>query len=250
MQISGEGKIGIGLGLLSLAGTGAIVIAPQHTEIGWAMIALAAAGAILLGYHHFGNRMERRGSVYLIWVIIGAVSFDCWYFWIRSPPPAPTLPATAGIAKARAPQQPAPPAPKPAWVTPEESEQQKQLGRTLLIYSPEDVLEFWVKGQNVGIYFHQWIKIDYPAAATPEPETREKKDYYVVKMNINSASLFSHGSISAYFDAKKWRDRLLTLRPGDNLKAYCQFEGFDRTELSKGYGIYSDKMVLYNCEIP
>ena len=74
MQLTGEGTIGIGLGLLSLAGTGALVIAPQHTEIGWAMIAVAGIGAILLGHHHFGNRMTRSGWTFLIVILVCAGS--------------------------------------------------------------------------------------------------------------------------------------------------------------------------------
>jgi hypothetical protein len=244
MQISGEGKIGIGLGLLSLAGAGAIVIAPQHTEIGWGMIAVAAIGAILLGYHHFDNRMERRGSIFLIVAIVCAVIFDSWYFWTtyRSqptpPPPAPTAKPSP------------PPPPKLPWLTDEETEQQKKLGHApLIIFSPEEILGLWANGQNIGIYLFKWIKVDYPAVSTPTPETLEKKDYYVVRMNINSGSFFSRGSISAYFDPKKWGDRLLTLRQGDRLKAYCQFQGFDRTVLSKDLGIFSDKMIAYNCDL-
>jgi hypothetical protein len=55
MQISAEGKLGIGLGLMGLAGAGALVIAPADVapEIGWAMIAAALAGFVMLGWHHF-----------------------------------------------------------------------------------------------------------------------------------------------------------------------------------------------------
>jgi hypothetical protein len=54
MQISPEGKIGIALTLLGLAGGGAIVIAPNQVWIGWVMIAVAVIGLVLLVLHHFG----------------------------------------------------------------------------------------------------------------------------------------------------------------------------------------------------
>jgi len=53
MQISSEGKIGIALALIALAGSGAIVIAPNQVSIGWGMIAVAVVGCILLVLHHF-----------------------------------------------------------------------------------------------------------------------------------------------------------------------------------------------------
>jgi hypothetical protein len=54
MQISTEGKVGIGLGLLAMAGGGAAVKWPTHDEIGIAMMAFAAIGGMLLAINHFG----------------------------------------------------------------------------------------------------------------------------------------------------------------------------------------------------
>ncbi|WP_316227755.1 hypothetical protein [Bradyrhizobium sp. SZCCHNR3015] len=74
MSVSFEGKLGILLGLLSLAGAGAIMIAPEKLWIGWSLIVLAAAGAIALGFHHLGRRF--------VAVPIGAcvVWWDYWYY--------------------------------------------------------------------------------------------------------------------------------------------------------------------------
>jgi len=52
MAFSDEGKVGIGLGILGLAGGGAIMVAPEQLWIGWTMIAVAAlSGGALLIYH-------------------------------------------------------------------------------------------------------------------------------------------------------------------------------------------------------
>src|ERR1019366_4998598 len=54
MQISTEGKIGIALALVGVAGAGAIMVFPQDIEIGWCLIAVAIIGAIWLAIVHFG----------------------------------------------------------------------------------------------------------------------------------------------------------------------------------------------------
>jgi hypothetical protein len=52
MHISAEGTFGIALGLVGIFGAGAMMIWPQHTEIGWGLIVFAAIGAgLLAGYH-------------------------------------------------------------------------------------------------------------------------------------------------------------------------------------------------------
>ncbi len=55
MHIIGEWKIGLLLGLVALAGAGALVVSPATIapEIGWAIIAVSAMGFVMLGWHHF-----------------------------------------------------------------------------------------------------------------------------------------------------------------------------------------------------
>src|ERR1700722_4701813 len=74
MQISLEGKIGIWLALVGLAGAGAIMIAPEKLWIGWGLISLAGLGSTALGFHHFGRRFA------FIFVVIGVLWFDYWYY--------------------------------------------------------------------------------------------------------------------------------------------------------------------------
>ena len=96
MQFSPEGKTGIFLALVGLAGGGAIMIAPEKLWIGWGLITLAALGGVALGFHHFGRRFA------FMFVALGVLWFDYWYYSyvLNAPvalqnilPPAPPTPA-------------------------------------------------------------------------------------------------------------------------------------------------------------
>jgi hypothetical protein len=96
MQFSPEGKTGLFLALVGLAGGGAIMIAPEKLWIGWGLITLAALGGVALGFHHFGRRFA------FIFVTLGVLCFDYWYYSyvLNAPvalqnilPPAPPTPA-------------------------------------------------------------------------------------------------------------------------------------------------------------
>jgi hypothetical protein len=65
MAISTEGKIGILLGLIGLAGAGAIMIAPTELWIGWTLIAIAGLGLAALAVYHFGTRVLRPKAPHL-----------------------------------------------------------------------------------------------------------------------------------------------------------------------------------------
>jgi hypothetical protein len=262
-RISVEGSFGILLALIGIGGAGALFVLPHPYAdyVGWSLIGIAFAGAVLLAIYHVIaagwlkslSLSRTRTAVVGLAAAAAVLGFDYWYssnystnggIWhiqigiqpVKPNPPPPPLP---------------PPPPAQPWVTQDEIDSQQKLGHQLIKFSPEEILGYWVGGQNIGIYMTRWIKVDYPAASTPTPETLEKKDYYVVQMNIKSGSYFTRGSFSAYFDPKKWGDRLINLRQGERLKAYCQFQGVDRTTLSKDYGgVYSDKLIGYNCDLP
>jgi hypothetical protein len=89
MRISGEGKVGILLALLALAGGGALAVAhgPLVIVIGWVLIAVALIGGCLLAHNHF----ERRRVLPLIGMIVSVavfVGFAAWDFWPQEPNPA------------------------------------------------------------------------------------------------------------------------------------------------------------------
>jgi hypothetical protein len=91
MAISTEGKLGLLVGLLALGGAGAVMIWPDHMEIGWGMIVMAAAGAAALAYQHFsvilarlsdvGARSKMLSLVGAIVCAIGFVGFSVAYLW-------------------------------------------------------------------------------------------------------------------------------------------------------------------------
>jgi hypothetical protein len=90
MQISTEGKIGIWLGLIALGGGGAIMVAPQHIEIGWTLIDIALVGAVMLVSHHVSNSLQIKPEcrmIPLVGMIVFGLSFvgcAAWYFWPAS----------------------------------------------------------------------------------------------------------------------------------------------------------------------
>jgi hypothetical protein len=71
MHISPEGKIGIALGLVALAGAGALVVAPEPwvTGIGWIMIAAAIIGGAMLAWNHFSTRDRTLGGKLALFVV-------------------------------------------------------------------------------------------------------------------------------------------------------------------------------------
>jgi hypothetical protein len=67
MHISGEGKIGIALGLVALAGGGGAMNWPDHSEIGWAMMIIAGIGGVMLADHHFApGQVTKHRMIVLI----------------------------------------------------------------------------------------------------------------------------------------------------------------------------------------
>jgi hypothetical protein len=97
MAISVEGTLSIAVGLLALAGGGAVWVAPSQTEIGWAMVAMAGVGGIALAFHHFSEKLARLwapGARLRVIALIGMVVFGLAfggsavvYFWPRSVAP-------------------------------------------------------------------------------------------------------------------------------------------------------------------
>jgi hypothetical protein len=74
MQITAEGKLGLCLGLIALAGGGAMMVAPDKLWIGWTLIGLAGLGGIGLGFHHFGRKFAA------VFLVAGVLWFDYWYY--------------------------------------------------------------------------------------------------------------------------------------------------------------------------
>jgi hypothetical protein len=114
-------------------------------------------------------------------VAFAGVSFAYWYYsnikangWYWHFefvfPTEPGRPTKGGD------QKPAePPKSLEPWVTQDEINLQKTLGRNLLIFSPEELLRRWLNNRDINIYLNNWIKINYAASSTPLPQTIDKK---------------------------------------------------------------------------
>src|ERR1700730_12606283 len=79
---------------------------------------------------------------------------------------------------------PLPPPSRQQWVTEEEINAQRKLGRILLVLSPGEILSMYDRYDGnvaVAAYVDKWIKINYPAQASSK-RTLNRKAYDVVSM--------------------------------------------------------------------
>lgn len=88
MAICAEGKLGILAGLAGIGGAGAIMVWPDHIEIGWTLIGIASVGGIMLGSHHFldvGRGRKQRGRMVALaeFIVFGLASLVCGYWYLR-----------------------------------------------------------------------------------------------------------------------------------------------------------------------
>ena len=81
MRISGEGKFGILIGLVSMAGAGLIMLAPDRPWIGWGLVAIALVGAIVLLFHHLYESLGRRRALAAMLMIFGGITFFAGAIW-------------------------------------------------------------------------------------------------------------------------------------------------------------------------
>jgi hypothetical protein len=175
-------------------------------------------------------------------VLFISVWFTAWF--VSLPVNAAPIPITPAAVAPATPPKPPPPA---LWVTSEEIETQHKQGRTLLVFSPQELASLSARGQNLKAYETKWIKVDYPVANLPVIETIEKKDYYLVYVTIDVSPYFAGNRyLAAYFDPKRWGDLPLSLRIASKLRAACQFAGFDHRVVN---GYYTDAMIGYDCDL-
>jgi len=252
---------------IQFSGTGLTLVSTLAPTLGVEIPYAFRAGGAALGvlmiawplFSYLGQLLRSARSMLpniIVAVSIGA-ALMVWNYWYSSnylrnggiwhvklgiaPPPPPAPPAS--------PVQLPPPTPKPPWVTTEEIDQQKKLGRTLSIYSPQELLAMVANDENVDVFKGRWIKLDYPVERVPVSfTTQEKKEYYVVVINFGFVGL-ARDSLDALFDPKKYGDRLVNLRKGDQLKAVCQFLQIDRGKPFNTYNMRDDALFVSNCEL-
>src|ERR1700722_14752200 len=213
MQISLEGKIGIWLALVGLAGAGAIMIAPEKLWIGWGLISLAALGSTALGFHHFGRRFA------FIFVAVGGLWFDYWYY--SSVLNAPAVASSAEPPKRTpVPEPPPEPPPPPApWVSEEEFQAARKVGRLLIPFTPEEISSANYSRGSVATdaYVGRWVKINHPFASVRPLTEKDKKEYLI--MTVTQSGWQAVWPAYLIFDSKKWVEQILILKRGTMVRA-------------------------------
>jgi hypothetical protein len=247
------------LAVAALIGLYTITLQPWSPQW-WGGVAVAGTIALATGGHIFWNRF--RGllaslSLSRSFVVIGALvaagamlGFDYWYYsnystngglWhirigLPSTPPIPLSPP------------PKPPGAVP-WVSQEEIAAQQQLGRTLLVYSPAELLEMESHDESIEAFVNKWIKVDYPVGTVPYEAEIDKKQLYLLEMYVPVRSLIVQGQLGAYIDRKKWADKILALRKGEQFRAFCQFKRITKGAPFNSYNMRRDTMVVDSCEL-
>jgi hypothetical protein len=230
MQISFEGKLGLVLGLIALAGAGAIMVAPDKLWIGWSLIAIAALGGVMLGFHHFGRKF---------FVVIVAACILWFDYWYDTRPDKPTLPQPTQVPPTTT---MVPSKSQDAWVSDEEMQKAKKAGRLLLPFRPYELsrMNYSMGSAGTDAYVGQWVKIDDPLLSVSRLTEKDKKEYLTVRI------LQPVWSAVLIFDAKKWGDKVLVMNPnaGARVRALCQLAKYEGSN-----DFNSPKFIGENCEL-
>jgi hypothetical protein len=140
---------------------------------------------------------------------------------------------------------PAAPPPPKSWLDQTDIAYLRGLGRAPVNYSPQELVEMWANGHDTAAFVEEWIKVDYPLSSAP---TLESNSYYVASFDLKPLNGFTYGALKAYFVKKSWEQKIFLLRPGNEVKAFCQYEGVSRTDVVKGY-TYKDSVIADHCEL-
>ncbi|HUB65776.1 MAG TPA: hypothetical protein VL996_15235 [Methylocella sp.] len=161
-------------------------------------------------------------------VSIVLVGLGTWWIWpIRHEPPKLTAFSTAMAPVVPSSTTPAKQEPPRPWVTDAEIEQARKAGRILIPKSPEELIglriEYGEKG--VSVYINKWIKISHKfSSIITEKKGSDKKDYLLVNLR---------GLLGVYLilEENKWKDKILTLRDGQDITTLCQIYSIDERNL-------------------
>jgi hypothetical protein len=240
-QISTEGKLGLLLGLIGIAGAGAMNRWPEQPWIGTALLAISAIGFVALGFYNFRTRLASlwgaRRTVIALAMVTAVLWFDYWYY---SNMPANGwywhLTVSFPVAAITPPSQPPPPPPvKPPekpWVTDDEVEQARKKDRVLVRYSPADLARMVMYNQrDIAVYRASWIKFSETFQSVDFVEMTDKTKVYGVKGTVSYDP-------TLLFEPKKWGPTLLTLKEGQHIEGVCQI-----------VGVVERVFYLTNCEL-
>jgi hypothetical protein len=172
----------------------------------------------------------------LFYFMCAALVIGIWRF---VPPPIAPVKIVPPVAA---------PEPPPPWTTQDEMDQQKKLGRSLLIYSPQEIFAMLVAGQNISVFGDRWVKVEGVTSSIPASEKIQNKEFYRVDFKLRNVN-WSYGKVVTYFDPKKYGETLLSTRLGAGLKAVCQLTKVDSKPIYPGYSIIEYTFGYYNCEL-
>lgn len=134
-----------------------------------------------------------------------------------------------------------PPAPPAPWVSDEEFQNAKKIGRLLIPFTPEEISAANYAQGSIGTdaYAGRWVKIDYPFMSVYPLVEKDKKEYLVVSI------LQTLWPAYLIFDSKKWGDQLLILKRGMKVRAVCQLTKYDK----EAHDTSTPKFIGQNCEL-
>jgi hypothetical protein len=227
------------------------------------LLALAESGSTMITDQSVSDEQQRQILLVLFYLFVVGMGGGIWALsWWLTPAematpilmhPAPVTKAIPAAPPPRSQTQPnavatPAPEPKPPWVSIADIERYRKLGRTLLIYSPQEIFAMYRGGQNIGAFLNKWVKIDGLTSGVPAPEKIQDKEFYRVELSLESVT-WQPGKVAAYFDPQKYGDTLLRLRPGGHLGAICQFSNIDITQPYAGYSTRFFTFIFSGCEI-
>ena len=137
------------------------------------------------------------------------------------------------------PPTPPPATPRPSlapapWVSAEETDNARKVGRNLLPFRPDELggMSYSNGNDNMKAYETKWVKVSAPFKQLSKKTFSDKKDYLIV-------TIYGAWPTILLFDPKKWEDRLVHFKYNDPITAQCQLYGF-----TDNHG-----PILWNCEL-
>jgi hypothetical protein len=155
--------------------------------------------------------------------------------------PAPPTPKPAPLATVA----PAPPPPPEPWVSEEEFQAARKVGRLLIPFTPEEISSANYSRGSVATdaYAGRWVKINHPFASVRPLTEKDKKEYLI--MTVTQSGWQAAWPAYLIFDSKKWAEQILILKRGTMVRALCQLTKYDKGANDES----APKFIGQNCEL-
>ena len=252
MRISPEGKLGLLLALIGLAGAGAIMIAPEHTVIGWLLIVIAVVGGIALTWHHYrtlpvaSGPVQRRPKLVMVGLflcfagaILAVTGLVITFIGTRQNTvqdhaaitPSPEKPDRVFVPPEVTPVPIPSSASNPVLIEPPQSARKNPDGsqRIFIRVLPHEmtaIFEGRTTNQAMALvapYLLKWIAFS--------AIVNNVKTYADGTTIVHLVSVTNHLTVTvttAEFE-QKWRDNLSVVNKGDTLNVVCRISSIDQS---------------------